>query len=143
MVSNFFKKIAKKLLKTNICTDNRANTLGIDNGATEVHDQFHSKEMVKEMLWDKEHVKALRLRLGWSQSDLARRLGIPSMRVYNWEAGQETPEGVEAQKLDLIQKQADVASEEIVQAIEAEIFMSETDAAQCEIRSIKSRHLDN
>ena len=42
------------------------------------------------MIWSTEHVKSLRLRLGWSRAEFGRRLGLDLERVYKLEEGSLT-----------------------------------------------------
>lgn len=58
-------------------------------------------------------IKALRLRLGWTQSDLARRLNCQSTEIEIWETGQNLPEQNVVNQLEVIFRQAEVCSDEI------------------------------
>jgi DNA-binding XRE family transcriptional regulator len=69
------------------------NPFSIDNFKTEIH--------------------VMRLRLGWTQHDLARRLDISSEIVMLWEKGLEVPQNGHLRSLDLLIKHADLFSDEI------------------------------
>ena len=63
--------------------------------------------------WTKQNIKSLRMRLGWSQADLARRLNCSSADVDLWETGEILPNPRVANELILIAKHADACSDEI------------------------------
>ncbi len=65
------------------------------------------------MEWTKEEIRTLRLRLGWTQSDLARRLHISSQLIDHWEVGSGSPEASLQQELELLARQASFCSEEV------------------------------
>lgn len=74
------------------------------------------------MNWDSDKIKSLRLRLGWSPSDLARRLNCESCIVAGWEKGSEPLEAVFSQELDILLKQADSTADEVTGQALAEVF---------------------
>ncbi|MBK9323888.1 MAG: XRE family transcriptional regulator [Bdellovibrionaceae bacterium] len=63
--------------------------------------------------WSKQSIRSLRLRLGWSQADLARRLSCACTDVDAWESGDILPNPLIANELIMIAKQAEACSEEI------------------------------
>lgn len=63
---------------------------------------------------DKRDIKNLRRRLGWSQSDLARRLGEDSEMVAALEEGRAPLSSKILNELELIERQAEQCSEEVV-----------------------------
>jgi len=65
------------------------------------------------MIWDNENIRGLRLRLGWSQSDLARRLKMNSARVGQIEMGLEELDTETAQSLELLSRLADTLAAEM------------------------------
>jgi transcriptional regulator with XRE-family HTH domain len=94
------------------------------------------------MNWDGEKIRDLRLRMGWSQSDLARRLHIDSKKISEMEMGlQETPDEVN-QALELILKQAELTAEEVSCDSLAEIMFDEEDVLQVDNSSIRRKFLD-
>src|SRR3989344_6522955 len=66
-----------------------------------------------ETSWPKAKIKSLRLRLGWSQADLARRLNCASTEVESWESGARSPSSHTLNELFLVAKQADACSHEV------------------------------
>jgi DNA-binding transcriptional regulator YiaG len=68
-------------------------------------------DMISE--WSHKNIRSLRLRLGWSQADLARRLSCTSADVELWEHGEMMPNPRVANELILISKQADACSHEV------------------------------
>lgn len=69
-------------------------------------------DMINE--WTKENIRTLRLRLGWSQADLARRLSCSFTDVSTWESGENMPDSHVANELILIAKHADACSDEVL-----------------------------
>ncbi len=56
--------------------------------------------------WDARTIRALRAYLGWSQSALARDLGIRQQTVSEWETGMYQPRGTSATLLNMIGERA-------------------------------------
>jgi DNA-binding transcriptional regulator YiaG len=52
--------------------------------------------------WDDKKVAGLRYRLGMSQAEFSRRLGVRQQTVSDWETGQHTPKGASARMLSLL-----------------------------------------
>ncbi|MGZ3772410.1 MAG: helix-turn-helix domain-containing protein [Pseudobdellovibrionaceae bacterium] len=63
--------------------------------------------------WDKESVRSLRLRLGWSRCDLARRLHCSSEEIEMWEEGKCEIHMSFFSPLELIFRQAQVCCDEV------------------------------
>lgn len=59
-----------------------------------------------ERAWDAERVRALRRRLGLSQSELARELGVRQQTVSEWETAAYRPRGASAKLLTLVAERA-------------------------------------
>lgn len=91
------------------------------------------------MTWSGEGVKSLRLRMGWSPSDLARRLNCDASVILNWENGSSIPEGKLADELDIFLKQAETSADEISNYALAEYFLEESELQQCEVKTVKER----
>lgn len=87
--------------------------------------------------WNKEEIKSLRLRLGWSQADLARRLSCASTDVEAWEKGEITPAAGVINAMFLLVKQADVCSHEVHVSPLAESHCDQHALAQVEFSEIK------
>jgi len=56
--------------------------------------------------WDADSVRALRHHLGYSQSTLARELGVRQQTVSEWETGAYRPRGASARLLTLVAREA-------------------------------------
>lgn len=67
------------------------------------------------MIWDAEQVRALRLRLGWSQGDLARRLKIDANKVRDIEMEFEDADTEISQHLELYARLADSCAMDMAQ----------------------------
>jgi transcriptional regulator with XRE-family HTH domain len=66
------------------------------------------------------NVKSLRLRLGWSQADLARRLSCSIIEVNEWEHGQCSPNIKLSGQLELLFSQAETCAFELQTTPKAE-----------------------
>lgn len=77
------------------------------------------------------NVRNLRRRLGWSQSDLARRLGTEPAFIESLELGQSTADKQILSQLELLQKQADQANEETLVHALADQVLEENELEQC------------
>lgn len=84
-----------------------------------------------ERIEDRLNVRNLRRRLGWSQSDLARRLGTDAEFVEALELGQTSADKSIMSQLELIVKQADQATEETVVHALADQILEEKELEQC------------
>ena len=63
--------------------------------------------------WTKENIRSLRLRLGWSKSELAYRLHCSSEQVESWETHGSTIDASVSSELELILRHADACSDEV------------------------------
>ena len=68
------------------------------------------------------NVKALRLRLGWTQSDLSRRLGCRVSEISLWESGSSVPDANYVGSLQLLFSQAEACALETQSSPRAEIL---------------------
>lgn len=80
--------------------------------------------------WTKEGIRDLRLRLGWTQSDLARRLELNQREVLSWESGLGEPPEAARQQLEFLLRQASFCSDEMKAIPVLEKFCDENAAAQ-------------
>ena len=87
--------------------------------------------------WTKSRIKSLRLRLGWSQADLARRLQCASTEVESWEKGADIPSPVLMNELFLVAKQAEACSDEVHGSPRAESLCDKKALGQIEFSEIK------
>ncbi len=76
------------------------------------------------------NVKSLRLRLGWTQSDLSRRLGCKVSEISQWETGLAVPSSNHAGTLQLLFSQAEACALDTQAAPRAEIFCDRKDLGQ-------------
>ncbi len=95
------------------------------------------------MAWDAEKIRGLRLRMGWSQSDLARRLQIDSQKIGQWEMGLEIIEDEISQALDLLHRLADVSADQVSCDSLSEIEFDLSEAPQVDINSIRRKFQNN
>ena len=94
------------------------------------------------MVWDGDKIRDLRLRMGWSQSDLARRLQIESKKINEFEMDlEEAPKDIWS-ALDLLLKQADVTADGVSCDSLAEIVFDEDKVLQVDTTSIRRKFLD-
>ncbi len=63
--------------------------------------------------WNNIDLKSLRLRMGWSHSDLARRLSCPVQAIHEWELGRSQPLPNVLNEIELLLKHADFLSSEL------------------------------
>lgn len=75
------------------------------------------------MNWTGEKIKELRLRLGWSQAEFARRLGCRQQTVSEWETNIYQPQNAYSQLLDRFFDQ--LLNDENAKTADPEIIESE------------------
>jgi len=88
------------------------------------------KENQINLVWNKETVRVLRRRLGWSQSDLARRLHCPSHFIEEIESGQSLPTDQYCQILELISHQAEECCDQVQNTARAEKILDQDSLGQ-------------
>lgn len=74
------------------------------------------------MIWDSENIRELRRRLGWSQSDLARRLKMDSDQIGQIEMDLAEPDLETTQTLELLSHLADSLATDMVEQVHRENF---------------------
>ncbi|MEK2644416.1 helix-turn-helix domain-containing protein [Bdellovibrio sp. BCCA] len=87
--------------------------------------------------WNKEALRALRLRMGWSRSDLARRLHCSSEEVDSWEEGISNIEANIKNELELILRQAEECCDEVMYTPAAENECAKQALAQIDFSRVK------
>ena len=87
--------------------------------------------------WMQKQIRTLRLRLGWTQSDLARRLECDAQLVESLEAGQENAAVDLVHKLELIAHQADLCGDEIQCMPAAETFCDQEHLGQVSLNKVR------
>lgn len=80
--------------------------------------------------WTATRIHSLRLRLGWSRSDLARRLDCSLETVNAWELSQMKPNPDHLPMLEFIEKQAEHISLEVHVCPIAESQLEKTHLSQ-------------
>ena len=95
------------------------------------------------MTWNAEKIRDLRLRLGFSPSDLARRLHIECAAIKTWEAGEILPLPEQVQILDLLSHQAEECAEEVISCALAEQLLASDELGQIDLNSVKDRFPEN
>lgn len=87
--------------------------------------------------WQQQQIRLLRMRLGWTQSDLARRLQCDAKVVESLEAGNESAAVELVHKLELIAHQADLCGNEIQCMPAAETFCDQEQLGQVELNKVR------
>lgn len=95
------------------------------------------------MNWDAEKIKELRLRLGFSTSDMARHLHCECTSIRDWELGNIYPEAEIVQILDLLSKQAEALADEMSSMPLAENILDSDELGQIDFQLVKSRFSEN
>ncbi len=86
--------------------------------------------------WKHDEIRLLRLRLGWTQADLARRLSCDLQLVESLEIGSKVAAIEVVHKLELIAHQADLCGEEIQNRPVAENMCDQEQLGQVELNKI-------
>ena len=94
------------------------------------------------MSWSPESIKDLRRRMGWSQSDLARRLKLELGHIQDWESGTLLPLETKIQELDSLLREAEVTSEELFQSAIVDQYFEEANVTQIESQQVKRKSLN-
>ncbi len=77
------------------------------------------------MDWNKESIRDLRLKMGCSQADFARRLNCNLANVENWEQGRLQPNEPIVSELELLAMDAEVNSTEVLCQAIAESLLTD------------------
>nr|BFD58567.1 hypothetical protein CKG001_06740 [Bdellovibrio sp. CKG001]BFD61995.1 hypothetical protein BdHM001_06760 [Bdellovibrio sp. HM001]BFD65834.1 hypothetical protein HAGR004_08560 [Bdellovibrio sp. HAGR004] len=88
--------------------------------------------------WTKESLHTLRLRLGWSRSDLARRLNCSSLDVEALEAGHRSIEGALKGQLEILLRQAEACCDEVMYTPAAEAELDKKALEQIDFSRVKA-----
>jgi transcriptional regulator with XRE-family HTH domain len=99
------------------------------------------------MAWNGNKIKSLRQRMGWTQSELARKLECDFDLIREWEASSDesTSDSVvsyiklHTDNLVLLEKQADLHSDHVIHAALAESILEEANETQVHLTAVK-RH---
>ena len=80
--------------------------------------------------WQPDDIKELRWRLGWSQAELARRLGCRQQTISEWERGLYAPQNAYSRLLDMLSDQGEVYSYQVVRDPLADAAMKDSRRGQ-------------
>lgn len=83
-------------------------------------------------------IRALRLRMGWTPSDLARRLGVQAAQVEGWEHGDELKDSQILNQLEFLCRQAEMCCDEIRRSPLAESQLDKSSLDQIRLDRIDS-----
>lgn len=89
------------------------------------------------MSWTQENIRFLRLRFGWSQSDLARRMVCKAEQIMAWEEGALVPELHHKRLLDILDAHAQSTADEIRATTVAEQTLETTHHSQVNRNTLK------
>jgi transcriptional regulator with XRE-family HTH domain len=95
------------------------------------------------MNWDGERIRVLRLRLGFSPSDLARRLQCECTDIRSWEIGLVHPPDFQLHQLDLLSLQAEICADEVAANPLAEQILDKDKTGQVDLAHVKARFSGN
>ena len=100
---------------------------------------LENQKLENQMLdWNKESLRDLRLRLGWSRSDLARRLHCSSEEIESLEEGRSLVAGALKGELEIIRRQAEACSDEVMFMPAAEAQLDKTALEQIDFSRVKA-----
>ena len=84
-------------------------------------------------------IRCLRLRMGWTASDLARRLGVSPSDVSLWEESHKTPSDSDMlTRIEFLFRQADLCCEEIHNTPLAESLLQDSRQTQIDFDHVKA-----
>lgn len=75
--------------------------------------------------WCSQKIHQLRLRFGWSKSDLARRLNLNEQDILKWENSEASPDDQTKTQLAFLEKQLESISDEILANPIAEVQLEQ------------------
>lgn len=88
--------------------------------------------------WTKENIRSLRLRLGWSKSELAYRLHCSTDQIEIWETKGPIMDSSTASELEIILRQAEAYSDEVQYTPAAENRCDQQALEQIEFSRVKA-----
>ncbi len=92
--------------------------------------------------WTSAEIRQLRLRLGWSQAELARHLGCRQQTVSEWETDSYVPQNAYSKLLDLLHEHSQVHSDQVSRRPVAEAVMKQVGFSQITGDEISERMTD-
>ncbi|MDG0816783.1 helix-turn-helix domain-containing protein [Bdellovibrio svalbardensis] len=97
-----------------------------------------SSTEIYSLEWNKESVRALRLRLGWSKSDMARRLKCSLTDVEAFEEGQGSMQAQIKGELEIMYRQCQECSDEVKYTPASELALDKNALEQIEFSRVKA-----
>lgn len=88
--------------------------------------------------WNKDTLRSLRLRMGWSKSDIAHRLHCSVQDVEAWEEGRQQFTALVRSELEFLQRQAESVSEEVLYTPAAESQCDKKALDQIDFSQVKA-----
>ena len=88
--------------------------------------------------WNKESVRALRLRLGFSKSDMARRLKCTLTEIDSWEDGKQELQVQIKGELEIMYRQCQACSDEVKYTPASEMALDKNALEQIEFSRVKA-----
>lgn len=82
-------------------------------------------------------IRCLRRRMGWTSSDLARRMGVKVSEVEIWEQGKAPSNPDVLSRLEFLFRQAEMCSDEVKAAPIAEDFLDRESLGQVGVDRLK------
>ncbi len=95
------------------------------------------------MTWNPEKIKDLRLRMGFSSSQLAQKLNCDCTDIHNAEAGEHRFSAEQLSMLNLLFNQAEACSLEISEAPRAEQILEKNELMQIDLITVKKIFSEN
>src|SRR5258708_4521608 len=87
--------------------------------------------------WSADDIKQLRWRLGWSQAELARKLGCRQQTVSEWETGIYEPQNAYSKLLQMLTGHVENYSDQLAAGSMAEVVMKQVGYTQINSEEIK------
>ncbi len=118
-------------------TSSSTEPLSTSEGHADQNAEMNLREDLQtDLKWPPDSLKTLRLRMGFSQCDLARQLSISTELVRVWEEGRQEVSQECAARLHVLFNQAEMCSHEIYSQPLAESELEKNDLGQIESSTI-------
>lgn len=82
------------------------------------------------------NLRRLRLRMGWTSSDLARRLGVALTDIEAWEGGRAPADSEILNRIEFLFRQAELCSDEVKSVPQSENELEEKHLGQIHIEIV-------
>ena len=87
--------------------------------------------------WSADDIRQLRWRLGWSQAELARRLGCRQQTISGWETGIYEPQNAYSKLLEMLSSHVEHYSDQVASGSVAEAVMKQVGYTQVNSEELK------